>query len=174
MILAKKHQKVIIADFSQGNLEGVKSAHTKHKDQIFEYVPKQKKSHFERLIFYSFLNSQFDVIKYYLENVDNPIELSLREVYILAKKLSTNKRFVKWIFFLKMNKEVERLIKFENFFETLKSKLTDTYDYESIELFIQMFPEEVDDMIKKCSKTPKGIQLKRHLTLTKIDELFSN
>jgi len=164
--IAFKYQKTYLSYFSEGNLEGVNLIHDKIGDGVFEIKPDKRGSTFERLIFYSFLNSQFDVIEYYLNNCKSPIPLTGREISRLATKMSSKKRFLIWLDFFEKNQNLNKLIDYQLFFKLLKRALSDHYDYESIDKFIELFPNELDSLISLCSETKKGKQLKRHLQIT--------
>ena len=163
-----KYQKLYLSYFSQGDLEKVILLHESIGDDIFEYKPEKRGSTFERLIYYSFINSQFNVIEYYLNNSKSPVKLTGRELYRLSTKISSKQRFLIWIDFFEKNQNLNKLMEYQLLIQYLKRSLSNHYDYESIDKFIELFPNELDDLITLCSETKKGKQLKRHLQITNI------
>jgi uncharacterized protein YeeX (DUF496 family) len=164
-----KYQKVLLAYFSTGNLNALKIEHEKWKDDIFEYVPINGNSNFNRLIFYACLNAQFEIIEWYLNTSQKPIELSNREVRLLATKISSKNRLKKFVEKCNENKKISDFLKYDVLLLEVKKYITSHYNYDDIELFLDIFPDAVDSMIPMCSSsTSKGLQLKRHLKLTKI------
>jgi regulator of sigma D len=167
--MQKKYQKTLISDFSSGNLEGVISAHENLGDDVFDYVPIDGRSYFHRLIVYSIRNSHFNIIEYYLENSKTHTLLSLSELNKIASKISSKKERIEE--FLKIcdnNKKVSEFLKFDYTYKCIVQDIVQHYDYELIDWFIKEYPNELESMIKMCSTTKLGTQLKRHLIISKV------
>lgn len=167
--LPHKYQRVLISDFSNGNLEGVISAYEKWGDEIFEYVPKKGYSYFDRLIVYSVKNSKFNIVDYYLKCSKSSISLNIRELNQISSKISGKKeRIEEFIQVCENNEKISEFLKFDYTYKSIIDNIVKNYNYELIDWFIKEYPNELESMIKMCSTTKLGTQLKRHLIISKV------
>jgi hypothetical protein len=167
MNIPHKYEKLLLSYFSCGNLKELKSKYSTY-DNIFDHVPRKGNSIFYRLVFYAFLNSQFEIIEWYLDISESPARLSSREVYVLSHKISSKNRFINWIDKCNKDERLKEFVNYELLIESLKNIMVRNYNYDSIEKFIEVFPDEIENLVKMCSSTQKGKQLKRHIKLMQI------
>lgn len=161
--------KKVINSVTSGNLDKIIEYQIVYGDQILE---KKIQDH-NRVIFYAFLNSKFNIIDYYL-STKNSIKLTKIESSLLAKKLSSKKRFLIWHKILEDNQKLKDFIDYEFFIYKLEEELSHKYDtFEDIDDYLNLFSGEdkykkIEEFFIKCSKTTKGLILKRHLKLSKL------
>jgi hypothetical protein len=158
--------KLMINSFANGNLQLVKDFHCQYGDSIFEHIPRlgNRGSH-NRLIFYAFKGNHIEVIEYYLkQKCVKP--LSSREIYLIAKSVAKPGRFVEFI----ENRSVayKNFLPLENCIEEIKSNITQSYNLELIDEYLEKYPEDFNSILNKCSTTARGLQLKRHLQLKQL------
>lgn len=167
--MKKSELKKIINAFTTNDIEKVIEYHIVYGDKVFEI----RNGRNYRLIFYSFLNSNFDIINYYL-SIENKIKLSSSETFALSRKLAHKNRFLNWFEILKTNKMLSSFINYEYFLANLEEELVHIYDsYEELENYLNLIPDEnkeqkIEELIKRCSENKNGSRIKRHLTLSKL------
>ena len=169
--MRKSEFKKIINTFTTNDIEKVIEYHIVYGDKLFEI--KNGINHRYRLIFYSFLNSNFDIINYYL-SIENHKKLSSSETFALSRKLAHKNRFLNWFEILKTNKMLSSFINYEYFLANLEEELVHIYDsYEELNNYLNLIPDEnkeqkIEELIKRCSENKSGSRIKRHLTLSKL------
>jgi len=157
--------KLMINSFANGHLELVKDFHRKFGDNVFQYVPDVKRGYHQRLIFYAFKNGHNDVIEYYL-NQSCAKPLQSNERYQIAKSAAKPGRFIDFI--ENRSDKYKEFLPLENCIDVIKSNITQSYNIELIDEYLEKYPDDINSLIDKCSNSSKGIQLRRHLQLKQL------
>ena len=154
--------KLMINSFANGNLELIKQFHFKYGQEIFEYIPKLKGGKHRRLIFYAFKGCHLDIIDYYL-SLPNNIPPRDYEISLICRSLAKPGKFNK---FLEERSELYRkVISDKEIIEKLKYYVTQSYNLELVDEYLEKYPDQFEGMIKGCPSSGKGTQLRRHLQL---------
>jgi predicted nucleic acid-binding Zn finger protein len=56
----------------------------------------------------------------------------------------------------------------EGCIEVIKSNITQSYDLQLIDEYLERYPEDFNSILDKCSSSARGIQLRRHLQLKQL------
>jgi hypothetical protein len=157
--------KLMINSFANGNLELVKQFRFQYGNDVFEYVPQVRRGYHHRLIFYAFKNGHSDIIEYYL-SLESPKPLSVSEIHLIAKSAAKPGKFVNFI--ENRSEKYKQFLPLEKAIEVIKSNITQSYDLELIDEYLEKYPEEFNSILEKCSSSARGIQLRRHLQLKQL------
>ena len=158
--------KLMINSFANGHIQLVKDFHRQHGDNLFEYTPKLgKRGDHQRLIFYAFKGAHQEVIEYYLkQNCVKP--LSTREIHLIAKGVAKPGKFID---FIENRSELYKaFLPLEKCIEVIKLNITQSYDLQLIDEYLERYPEDFNSILDKCSSSARGIQLRRHLQLKQL------
>jgi hypothetical protein len=158
--------KLMINSFANGHIDLVKEFHRKYGDELFEFVPSiGHRGNHERLIFYAFKGNHESVIEFYLKSgAAKP--LSNREIYQIGKNAAKLKNFKNFI-----NNRLpiyQEFLPLEKVIEEIRSNITQSYNLELIDEYLNEYPEDFKYIVNKCSTSPKGKQLRRHLQLKEL------
>lgn len=157
--------KLMINSFANGNLELVKQFHLQYGKEVFEYVPELKNTYHKRLIFYSFKGCHLDVIDYYL-SLPNPTPPSEVEIGLICRSLAKPGKLNK---FLEERSELYKsILPDEKVIEKIKYYVAQSYNLELIDEYLEKYPNEINSLLKGCSSSSKGTQLRRHLQLKQL------
>ena len=158
--------KLMINSFANGHLELVKDFHRQYGDNLFEHIPHLgRRGNHHRLIFYSFKGFHQEVIEYYLkQNCVKP--LSESEIYAISKNVAKPGKFIE---FIENRSELYKtFLPLERCIEVIKSNITQSYDLQLIDEYLERYPEDFNSILDKCSSSARGIQLRRHLQLKQL------
>ena len=160
-----RKEKLMINSFANGNLQLVKDLHRRYGDTIFDHIPSFGRGKHNRLIFYSFKGHHLEVIEYYLkQNCVKP--LSINEIYLIAKSASKPGKFVEFI--ENRSESYKNFLPLEKCIDMIKSNITQFYNLELIDEYLERYPEDFNSILEKCSNNARGTQLRRHLQLKKL------
>jgi len=159
--------KLMINSFANGELELVKKFYAQYSKEVFDYVPQIKRGNFHRLIFYAFKNGHFDIINFYLSIVPEA-NISDSEVRAIANNVAHRDRFSKWFEYYESSEVLQSKIKYDLIFGYISSYVVGSYDIDLIDQFLDKFPDKFESILKQCSSSSKGIQLRRHLQLRQL------
>ena len=158
--------KLMINSFANGHLELVKDFHRQYGDNLFDHIPHlgSRGTH-HRLIFYAFKGNHKEVIEYYLkQNCVKP--LSESEIYAISKNVAKPGKFIE---FIENRSELYKtFLPLERCIEVIKSNITQSYDLQLIDEYLERYPEDFNSILDKCSSSARGIQLRRHLQLKQL------
>lgn len=158
--------KLMINSFANGNLQLVKDFHRQYGDGIFDHIPNLgNRGYHQRLIFYAFKGNHHEVIEYYLnQNCVKP--LSPGEIRLITKSVAKPGKFVD---FIENRSELYKsFLPLEKCIGEIKSNITQSYDLQLIDEYLEKYPEEFNSILEKCSTSSRGIQLRRHLQLKQL------
>lgn len=158
--------KLMINSFANGHIQLVKDFHRQYGEAIFDHIPNLgNRGNHHRLIFYAFKGHHLEVIEYYLQqNCVKP--LSQNEIQLIAKSAAKPGKFVEFI--ENRSEAYKNFLPLEKCIETIKSHITQSYNLELIDEYLEKYPEEFNSILKNCSTTARGIQLRRHLQLKQL------
>lgn len=158
--------KLMINSFANGNIELVKEFHVKLGDIIFDHIPSLgKRGYHQRLIFYAFKGNHKEVIDYYLkQKCVKP--LSSSEIYKISRSVAKPGKFVDFI--ENRSKLYQEFLPLEKCIESIKSYITQSYNLELIDEYLERYPQDFNSLLENCSASAKGIQLRRHLQLKQL------
>ena len=157
--------KLMINSFANGNLELVKQFHAQYGNELFEYVPAIRRGNFERLIMYSFKGCYWDVIDYYLSQPGS-IPPKGREIYIICRGAAKPGRFKHFI--SNRSELYKKALPTENVIEQINGLVCQSYNLDLIDEYLETYPQYFESLLKQCSTTAKGKQLRRHLQLKQL------
>jgi len=158
--------KLMINSFANGHLELVKDFHRQYGDSIFDHIPHLgNRGNHHRLIFYAFKGHHLEVIDYYLKQ-NCVIPLSINEVRLIGKSAAIPGKFVEFI--ENRSEAYKNFLPLEKCIETIKSHITQSYNLELIDEYLDKYPQDFSSILKNCSTTARGIQLRRHLQLKQL------
>jgi len=158
--------KLMINSFANGHIDLVKEFHRKYGNELFEFVPNiGRRGNHERLIFYAFKGSHEEVIEFYL-TCDQVKPLSPSEIYQIGKSSARIGKFKDFI----QNRSAlyQEFLPLKSVIEFIRSNITQSYNLELIDEYLNEYPEDFKFIVDKCSSTPKGKQLRRHLQLKQL------
>jgi hypothetical protein len=158
--------KLMINSFANGNILLVKDFHRQYGNDLFEHIPRLgNRGNHHRLIFYAFKGNHKEIIEYYLkQNCTKP--LSSHEIRLISKNVARPGRFVDFI--ENRSEAYQNFLPLEKCLPLIKSDITQTYNLELIDEYLERYPEEFDSLLKNCSSSARGIQLRRHLQLKQL------
>ena len=159
--------KLMINSFANGDLELVRKFFFQYGKEVFDYTPRIKSGNFSRLIFYSFKNGHFEVINFYLSVIPEA-KISDGEIRAIANHIAHRDRFSNWFSYYEYSESLKSKINSDLIFSYISSYVISSYDIELIDQFLDRFPDKFQDVVKQCSTSAKGIQLKRHLKLREL------
>ena len=157
--------KLMINSFANGELELVRKFHAQYGDTLFNYVPRIKSGNYHRLIFYAFKNGHFNIINFYLSLPNSKVSES--EVRGFAEHIAHRENFYKLKEY-ESNELLKAHITQDYLFNQVSIFVTRSYDIDLIDQFLDKFPDKFEDILKQCSTSSKGIQLRRHLQLRQL------
>jgi hypothetical protein len=159
--------KLLINSFANGNLELVKNFYHLYGKEVFDYVPRVKRGNYSRLIFYAFRNGHFDVINFYLNTIPNA-QISDSDIRTIAEGMAHRDRFLKWTTEYSTNEKLSSAVNVQKLNSYVSSYVVSSYDIELIDQFLEIYPERLPEILKNCSTSAKGTQLRRHLQLRQL------
>ena len=144
----------------------VKDFHRQYGEAIFDHIPNLgNRGNHHRLIFYAFKGHHLEVIEYYLQqNCVKP--LSQNEIQLIAKSAAKPGKFVE---FIENRSELYKaFLPLEKCIEVIKLNITQSYNLQLIDEYLERYPEDFNSILDKCSSSARGIQLRRHLQLKQL------
>lgn len=155
-------KKLLLNSFANGNLEIVKTFHSKYGNSIFD--SRENFSNNQRLIFYAIKNGHFNIVDYWVDKTKNGI-LSSREVSLIMRHISHSKIFDIWLNKYYSNEKIQSILPISSIKFEMSTYITMRYDLDLIDSYLTKFPEQFNNIMENCGTSDKGKQLKRHLKL---------
>ena len=163
----------MINAFANGELDKVMGFYYQHGSEVFDFVPRIKGGHFDRLIYYAFKNCHYNVINFYLSILPEA-KITDDDVRALAKGIAHRDKFAGWFnesidcLQVDTNKLLKSKIKPDVIFNYISSYVIRTYDIDLIDQFLDKFPDKFESILSQCAKSASGVQLRRHLQLKQL------
>jgi hypothetical protein len=77
-------------------------------------------------------------------------------------------RFLKWTTEYSTNEKLSSAVNVQKLNSYVSSYVVSSYDIELIDQFLEIYPERLPEILKNCSTSAKGTQLRRHLQLRQL------